>query len=672
MMSNRLINEKSPYLLQHANNPVDWYPWGSEAFEKARTQNKPVFLSIGYSTCHWCHVMAHESFEDAEVAAALNKDFISIKVDKEERPDIDSVYMNVCQALTGQGGWPMTILMTPDQKPFFAGTYYPKHARYNMPGILNILEAVALQWKQNKENLLHSAGEITRMIKEQAQQADKGKLTKSLAEQAKQLFAESFDSRYGGFGKAPKFPTPHNLMFLLRYHVLEQDERALFIVEKTLQQMYKGGLFDHIGFGFSRYSTDEKWLVPHFEKMLYDNALLVICYLEAYQLTGKELYRRVAEKTLTYIQREMTSQDGGFYSAQDADSEGVEGKYYVFTPHEVLKVLGKEDAAYFNEYFNITPNGNFEGSSIPNLISNLNYESVDKKIEVLCQKMQTFRRERTKLHKDDKILTSWNALMIAAFAKAYQVLGDEWYRLTAEKAMRFTEEKLINEKGRLCVRYRDGETLGSGYLDDYAFTAWASLCLYEATFDIIHLKKALSYTSQIIELFADRKGGGFYLYGEDNENLITRPKETYDGAIPSGNSVAGYLLIKLSKLTGNPLMGEQADKQLAFLAGSMRNYPAGYSFALMASMLALYPTKEVVCVTKNHDDIKLLQTLLKEHFLPNTIMLVKNLTNSSQIEQAAEFVKDYQLKDNQATYYVCENNACSPPVTALDELIKKL
>jgi len=671
-MGNRLIHEKSPYLLQHASNPVDWYPWGNEAFEKARTQDKPVFLSIGYSTCHWCHVMAHESFEDSEVAEVLNKDFIAIKVDKEERPDIDSVYMNVCQALTGQGGWPMTIIMTPEQKPFFAGTYYPKMARYNLPGILNILETVSIKWKQDKESLIDSADEITRVVKQQTGQQENGKLSVALVEQAMQLFAESFDDKFGGFGKAPKFPTPHNLMFLLRYSVLERDAHALRMVEKTLQQMYKGGMFDHVGFGFSRYSTDGKWLVPHFEKMLYDNALLVICYLETYQLTGKDLYRRVAEKTLSYIQREMTSEDGGFYSAQDADSEGVEGKYYVFNPEEVLTVLGKENGAYFNQYFDITARGNFEGNSIPNLINNPNFKIKDEKTEAFCKKIYDYRIGRMNLHKDDKILTSWNALMITAFAKAYQVLGDKSYLLAAEKAVQFTEKKLTDAKGRLCVRYRDGETLGSGYMDDYAFMAWACLSLYEATYNVTHLKKALSYTQQMTELFADKEGGGFYLYADDSENLITRPKETYDGAIPSGNSVAAYVLIRLAKLTGSPQMEEQAHKQLQFLAGSMVHYPAGYSFALIAATIALYPTKEVVCVTQSLDEIKSLQAMFKKCFIPNTIVLVKELENDKQIDQIAEYVKDYGLKNNQTTYYVCENNACSAPVTTLDDLMEKL
>ncbi|MEL7655517.1 MAG: thioredoxin domain-containing protein, partial [Bacillota bacterium] len=417
-MPNRLINESSPYLLQHARNPVDWYPWGEEAFNRAKTEDKPVFLSIGYSTCHWCHVMAHESFEDEEVAEVLNRDFISIKVDKEERPDIDAVYMSVCQGLTGSGGWPLTIIMSPDQRPFFAGTYYPKTKRYNVPGLLEILDAVTKEWKGNKDSLLETGDKIVNALKAGTQkqdhdmtgQIDHNGLSKDIIHEAKELFSQSYDERYGGFGRSPKFPSPHNLMFLLRYSKFEKDERALEIVEKTLLQMYRGGIFDHIGYGFSRYSTDEKWLAPHFEKMLYDNALLAIICSETYQITGKELYQRVARKTLSYITREMTDEQGGFYSAQDADSEGTEGKYYIFTPDEILKLLGEQDGTLFNGFFDITGRGNFEGSNIPNLLKNKVYDPIPDMIRGMIPKVYEYRYNRTRLHKDDKQLTSWNSL----------------------------------------------------------------------------------------------------------------------------------------------------------------------------------------------------------------------------------------------------------------------
>lgn len=608
---NRLINEKSPYLLQHAYNPVDWYPWGVEAFSRAKAEDKPIFLSIGYSTCHWCHVMAHESFDDAEVAEALNKDFISIKVDKEERPDIDAVYMAVCQGLTGAGGWPLTIIMTPDQIPFFAGTYFPKLRRYNIPGIFDILGAMSREWKDNREPLLKIGNKVVEILqrgsigKEVSSENSSNQMAKEqkagvknnidknamfhVIKEAKEQFEKSFDREYGGFGKNPKFPTPHNLMFLLRYYQFEKEEHALEMVEKTLQEMYKGGIFDHIGYGFARYSTDNKWLVPHFEKMLYDNALLIIIYLEAYQITGKELYKTVAVKTIKYVLREMISKEGGFYSAQDADSEGVEGKYYVFTPEEMIWLLGEEEGKYFNDYFDISDDANFEEGSIPNLIENKDFNIENERINELIKKVYDFRLSRTHLHKDDKILTSWNSLMIVAFAKAYKSLGDESYLKVAEKTSEFISEKLTQSNNRLYIRYRDGYAAGNGTLDDYAFYIWALTELYEASFNTAYLDKALKLCNYIKSHFWDGENGGFYLTAEGSESLIYRPKETYDGAIPSGNSVAGYVLIKLSKLTGMTDPKELGLKQLKFLTESVNSYPAGYSFALMSFMMELYP-----------------------------------------------------------------------------------
>jgi len=588
---NRLANEKSPYLLQHADNPVDWYPWGEEAFRKAKEEDKPVFLSIGYSTCHWCHVMARESFEDEEVAEALNRDFISVKVDKEERPDIDAVYMAVCQGVTGSGGWPLTIIMTPDQKPFFAGTYLPKTKRFNVPGILEILEATAEAWKNNRDELLRAADKIVSVLNDRANKeavAAETKNGKELIEEAKDLLYQNFDSWFGGFGSSPKFPMPHNLMFLLRYHKFEKEGHALKIVEKTLQQMYRGGIFDHIGYGFSRYATDDKWLVPHFEKMLYDNALLAIAYLEAYQVTGKELFRKVAEKILIYISREMTGAEGGFYSAQDADSEGEEGKYYVFSEKEILDLLGKEDGKLFNRFYDIAEPGNFEGKSIPNLIRTRNFDPIPEAIEKRIPEVYEYRLARTKLHKDDKMLVSWNALTIAAYAKAYKALGNEKYLRVAEKAEAFISKSLTREDGKLFVSYRDGAASGTGTLDDYAFLIWALLELYEATLDAGYLEKARKLGGLMKSCFWDEEEGGFYLTDKDAETLIYRPKETYDGAMPSGNSVAGYVLIKLSRLTGQEEYRQWGLKQLAFLSESAASYPAGHCFALMAIMMELY------------------------------------------------------------------------------------
>lgn len=615
--------------------------------------------------------MAHESFEDEEVADALNNLFVSIKVDKEERPDIDSVYMGVCQMLTGQGGWPLTIIMTPDKKPIFAGTYFPKHSRYNMPGILDILSALAAKWREDPSELIASGEEITNFL-QQEKGNGKGTLSKDSVIKTFEQFHQTFDEQYGGFGRSPKFPTPHHILFLMRYAYFEKEDRALKMAEKTLQQMYRGGMFDHIGFGFSRYSTDEKWLVPHFEKMLYDNALLTIAYLEAFQMTHNELYKTVAVKVMEYVLRELTDENGGFYCAQDADSEGVEGKYYVFTPSEIISCLGEADGTYFNEYFGITAQGNFEGKNIPNLLNNPQFAEQNQRIEELSKSVFSYRMERTSLHKDDKILTSWNALMIAAFSKAYQILGDERYLHTAERAVSFLESKLMKNDGHLFVRYRDGETSGDGHVDDYAFLVWALLLLYQATFDCRYLKKALTINETLVNDFFDEKNGGFYLYGKNSESLIARPKELYDGAIPSGNSVAAYNLFQLSKLTGDAKLEELASRQLSFMAANVQDYPAGYSFAMTAFMLALYPSRELVCVVKNPSDVREIQTLLGKHFAPNIVVLLKDEQNKEELGEIAEFTKAYAGTKDEMTFYLCQNNACSPPFHGISELEEKI
>ena len=625
------------------------------------------------STCHWCHVMGEESFEDEEVAEILNKDFVAVKVDREERPDVDSVYMTVCQAFTGAGGWPLTIIMTPDQRPFFAGTYYPKEARYGRPGLMELLSGVSKKWKKDKEKLIESSDDIVNALEGHFNaQNDPGELSRHTIERAMTLFEHQFDDNYGGFGKAPKFPTPHHLMFLLRYYDQEGDQKALEMAEKTLEQMYKGGMFDHIGFGFSRYSTDNKWLVPHFEKMLYDNALLTSAYLEAYQLTGKVLYKEVAEKTITYVLRELTDDKGGFYCAQDADSEGEEGKYYVFTPEEVTNLLGEEDGHYFNEYYDITKKGNFEGKSIPNLIRNVDLSHANEKINQLSKKVFEYRLHRTDLHKDDKILTSWNALMITAFAKAYKILREEKYKHAAEKAIRFIQDHLINENGRLLARYRKGEASYLAYLDDYAFFVWALMEMYEATFEAEYLKKAVDFNGEMMSYFWDDENDGFYLYGKDSEQLIARPKELYDGAMPSGNSVAAYNLIRLARLTGRKDMEELADRQLKVFTSSTAEYPLGYSFYLFALLFALYPSEEIVCIMKNQKDLEALNQTISRSFMPSKTFLVITKDNEALIHDIAAFTASYLLKDDQTTYYICQNNACAPPSHTLRELESRL
>jgi uncharacterized protein YyaL (SSP411 family) len=666
--SNSLINEKSPYLLQHAQNPVNWYPWGTEAFEKAKAEEKPIFLSIGYSTCHWCHVMSHESFEDDEVAEVLNNHFICIKVDREERPDVDSVYMNVCQALTGSGGWPLTIIMTPEQKPFWAGTYLPKHSQYGHVGLLDLLGAVIEKWRSERETLIESGNEIIAALESHRQiKAKDVEPTKDLIHNGVSLFRHIHDKKWGGFGQAPKFPTPHNLIFLLQYAYLEKNAAVQDIVERTLEQMFKGGMFDHIGGGFSRYSTDEKWLVPHFEKMLYDNALLAYAYLEAYQLSRRPLYRDIAKRILDYVLRELTDGQGGFYCGQDADSEGVEGKYYVFSPQEIKQAVGKTESDIFCQWFDITSKGNFEGESIPNLIKNERYEETNAEIVEISKKLYEYRLKRTILHKDDKVLTSWNALMIAAFSKAGVLLEDASYLEAAQKAVQFIAKNLTDENGRLRIRWRDGEAAHTGQLDDYAFLSYSMVEMYKNTFEVKYLQDAIHLADQILSLFFDEQEGGCYLYAADSEQLISRPKEDYDGALPSGNSVATLVFDSLYKITGQIKWQKVRDKQLQFVSEAVKANPIGHSVSLLALMGVFYPSKELVCVTAGKDIPDELMELLKK-YLPTLTVLVKTRENQNELEKIAPFTASYPIPAEGHNYYLCHDGICLPPTDNLKEI----
>jgi len=670
--ANKLIHEKSPYLLQHAYNPVDWFPWGDEAFTKAKVEDKPIFLSIGYSTCHWCHVMERESFEDEEVARILNRDFIAIKVDREERPDIDHIYMNVCHALTGHGGWPLTIIMTPEQKPFFAGTYFPKNDRMGMQGLLTILERVSNTWK-NKRNELLDYGE--KIIKAVNQTYDEYyiDLDVDIAEEVFTQFKYEFDSKYGGFGEAPKFPTPHNLYFLLRYWYNTGDDTALYMVEKTLDSMYKGGIYDHIGFGFSRYSTDKKWLVPHFEKMLYDNALLAIAYLEAYQTTKKQKYADIADEIFQYVLRDMTSPEGGFYSAEDADSEGEEGKFYVWTVEEIKEVLGEEAGTKYCSYFNITEKGNFEGKNIPNLINtDINEENIEF-INTCRQKLFEHREKRIHPHKDDKILTAWNGLMIAAMAFGGRVLNNKKYIISAENAVKFIYEKLLRSDGRLLARYRNGESAFPAYADDYAFLTWGLIELYETTFKPEYLQRAIMLSEDLIKYFWDEKNGGLFVYGSDGEQLVSRPKEIYDGATPSANSVTALNFIRLSRLTGQQEYEKKADEILKAFCSSIANYPRGYIFALTALQYLQTLSKEVVIVTKTDDitEAKEMLDIINEDYRPFTLTLLYS-SNNDIIKEISPFVSEYKAINGKTTAYICENYSCHAPLTDIDELRKMI
>ncbi len=663
-MLNRLSKEKSPYLLQHRENPVDWYPWGEEAFQKARREDKPVFLSIGYSTCHWCHVMAHESFEDEEAAGLLNRDFVCIKVDREERPDIDAVYMAVCQAMTGSGGWPLTIFMTPEQKPFFAGTYFPRSSGYGRFGLLDLLERVAFLWQHDREKLLQMGNQITSAIQNQ-QTFGRQRPDRRIVEKAYTQLRSRFDPQWGGFGAAPKFPTPHNLLFLMHYEDVTQEEEAIKMAAITLEDMARGGIHDQIGGGFSRYSTDEMWLVPHFEKMLYDNALLLMAYLSAFQRTKKDGFADAAYRTARYILRELSDKEGGCYCGQDADSDGVEGKYYVFTPEEIISVLGSADGKEFLRLYDITPSGNFEGKSIPNRIRSM--EDGWNREDPRLKKLYEYRQHRAKLHKDDKILLSWNAWTMLALTKAGQILGEQSYLEAAIRIQKFIEEKMTDDADRLYLRYWEGEAAHAGQLEDYGVHALALLELYRITFDIVYLQKAIHRAGQMVKLFEDQEHGGYFMTAADGERLIARPKETYDGAIPSGNSVAAMVLQGIAALTGEQEWQDAANRQMEFLAGAISEYPSASCFGVLAMMETLYPHRELVCATKDGlpDELK---DYLKEHPVDDLSILLKTAENADALAQCAPFTKSYPLPENGAAYYLCANGTCKAPVTEFGQL----
>ncbi|APC41459.1 thioredoxin domain-containing protein [Clostridium estertheticum] len=672
---NKLINEKSPYLLQHAYNPVNWNPWGEEAFAIAKAEDKPIFLSIGYSTCHWCHVMEKESFENKEVAAILNRYFIAIKVDREERPDVDSIYMSVCQSLTGSGGWPLTIFMTSDKKPFYAGTYFPRESMRGMPGIKDVLISIAEQWNENKESIIESSKKIVEHIKKNDVFVKPGEMGESEIHNAFSSFESVFDDKYGGFGRSPKFPAPHNLQFLLRYWKNYNEPKALEIVETTLEAMYSGGIFDHIGFGFSRYSTDQKWLVPHFEKMLYDNALLAQVYIEAFEATGKKFYKEVADKIFTYILRDMTSKEGAFYSAEDADSEGIEGKYYLLTNEEVALVLGEESYKIYCEQYDITKKGNFEGRNIPNLIGKQSSTNIDEKVNIKLEEMREklfeYREKRIHPYKDDKILTSWNGLMIAALAYGGRVFQNASYINVAEKAMNFILSKMINDKGRLMARYRDGDVAHLGYLDDYAFTVHALIELYEATFNAVYLTKAIELNENMIKLFKDEKQGGLYLYGVDGEELISRPKDIYDGAMPSGNSVATLNMLRLARLTANTKLQNEAALQFKVFASKVKTIESAHAYFMTALLYSTVPGKDIIISgDENSGGTKTMIKEINSTYLPFATAVLNagdGSLNSINSELAA-----HKPLLGKTTAYICENYTCREPITNLQEFYESI
>lgn len=667
MRNNRLIHEKSPYLLQHAHNPVDWYPWGKEAFQKARKENKPVFLSIGYSTCHWCHVMERESFETQEAARVLNGSFVAVKVDREERPDVDAVYMAVCQAMTGSGGWPLTILMTPEQKPFWTGTYLPLHSRWGQPGLIELLEQVSRLWQEDRKALLEAGEELSHLASHRGEfpplEPDQAMIRAGIAG-----LEQSFDSQNGGFGSAPKFPSPQNLLLLLTDLPETGGSSPSRMAEKTLEQMARGGIFDQIGGGFSRYSTDEAWRVPHFEKMLYDNALLIYTYLTAYEKTKDAFYRDTSVRTLEYVLKELKLPQGGFCCGQDADSDGEEGKYYLFSREEILKVLGREDGDRFCKLYGIGDRDDLGGKSVPNLLSQEQFRTAWKETKEALSRLYAYRLSREKLHRDDKVLTSWNALMICALSKACTVLEEPRYLEEARQTRKFLKEHLTTPEGELFLRWREGQAAYPGQLDDYAFLCWALLELYAAVGEADCLEEAASLAEKMQSLFQDSENGGLFLSPSNGERLIVRPKELYDGALPSGNSVAALVFVRLAGFTGEPKWMELAHRQLSYLAGNLRKYPEGHCFALLAMSQALSPSRELVCACAGEPPREVLRLGGKSRLY----LLIKTRENAEQLGVAAPFTKAYPIPSRGETYYLCENGACGAPVHSLKELKKRL
>ncbi len=689
---NHLINEKSPYLLQHAYNPVDWYPWSDKAFKKAKREDKPVFLSIGYSTCHWCHVMEKESFEDPEVAQLMNEVFVNIKVDREERPDIDSIYMHVCQLVTGSGGWPLTIIMTPEKKPFFATTYIPRETRFGRTGIRELIPHIKQIWENQRDDVDNATEQILSSLQEL--EYGEGSIDRDMLDYAYFKLSDSFDEQYGGFGRAPKFPSPHTILFLLRYWKRTGFKNSLKMAEKTLTQMRLGGIFDHIGYGFHRYSTDSKWIVPHFEKMLYDQAMLIMAYTEAYQVTKDECYRKNVSEIVDYVLRDMTSPQGGFYSAEDADSEGEEGKFYVWTEDELRQHISDELVL---NVFNVHQDGNFReetsGSKtgknilyvkkpLSELASDLkvSQEELGSRIQNAREKLFDIRKKRVHPLKDDKILTDWNGLMIVALSKASAAFGNTNYQLAAESGAEFILKNMFRD-GQLLHRYRDGEAAINGFLDDYSFFIWGLIELYESTFKPEYLKKAVELTEKMVDLFYDKEKGGFYLIpdsgagagagagtGPDTDHIV-RKKELYDGAYPSGNSVAVLSLLRLAHMTAKTEFEDIASKSMESIAGAASITPEAFIQFLIAIDFALGPVNEVVLAgNPQGEDTQVMLDTLRERFLPRSIVLLKS---GAQLDEIS-FTSDLTSKEGRATAYVCKNYQCNLPTTDPAKMVELL
>lgn len=684
--SNHLINEKSPYLLQHAHNPVNWFPWSDEAFDKAIRDDLPVFLSIGYSTCHWCHVMESESFEDEDVAKLMNDSFVSIKVDREERPDIDGDFMTVCQMLTGKGGWPLTIIMTPDKRPFFAATYIPRASRFGMVGMLDLIPKIYELWISDRGRLNRIADDVINALNdmetpEPGQSPDIENMQISAA-----FLKESYDKTYAGFGPPPKFPTPQNIRLAIRFARRANDRLMLEMASNTLINMRAGGIYDHLGFGFHRYSTDREWLLPHFEKMLYDQALISIAYLEAFQETGNALFSQTAREIFDYVKRCLTSEQGAFYSAEDADSEGAEGKFYTWKESEIRELLSSDNASLFIKTYGIRSEGNYrdEATGRPSetnilhlkpdsIVSSennpLQLEELDKARSILFHE----REKRIRPQRDDKILADWNGLMIAALSIGARVLRETLYSEMAENAARFVMEKMVDREGYLLHRHREGDSAIQAYLDDYSFLAWGMLELYEATFDVEYLKSAIALIDKMIDLFWDDTDGGFFHTSETHELVLTRSKETYDGAMPSGNSVALYVLLKAGRIISDSRLEETAHSLTGIYSGILSRSPMGFNYFLLGLDYAIGPSKELVISGDiDSDTVKRLLAALSATFCPHLSIISRPADGFENIDEITGYTKEMVPVEGKATFYLCSGMSCERPSTDEEYVLSKL
>ncbi|MEM0120180.1 MAG: thioredoxin domain-containing protein [Thermoprotei archaeon] len=684
---NRLIKERSPYLLQHAYNPVDWYPWCEEAFEKAKREDKPIFLSIGYSTCHWCHVMAEESFEDVEVAKLLNDAFVCIKVDREERPDIDAVYMNVCQLMTGSGGWPLTIVMTPERKPFFAATYIPKDSRFGMIGLKELIPKIRDLWLNRRREAVEAAENITAALRSSSNTRVGGRVGEWTLKDAYTRLYEEFDEAHGGFGLQPKFLMPHRLSFLLRYYKRYIDKGALFMVEKTLQRVRCSGIYDQVGFGLHRYSTDQRWMMPHFEKMLYDQAAASLVYTEAFQSTGKKFYIDVTRELFEFVCRELLSDVGGFYTALDADSEGVEGKFYLWSWRELSSILPESQLKLFKEYYHISEEGNLknaenlEGANILHAEMSLEEFAARKglepdriraELEAARKTLLEARSRRVRPHRDEKILADMNGFMVAALARGSSALGSNKYLDIAERAACFVLNNMASARGGLYHVYAGGAAYGEGFLNDYAFMVWGLIELYQATFKTEYLKQAVRLNEYMLTHFWDSAGGGFYLTADNSEHNLVRQKEYYDGAVPSGNSVALSNLLRLSKLTGNTSYEVKANTLLEGVGAQLEANPEGFTHLLCALDFALGPSHEVVIAgERGSHTVRTLLGSLRARFAPNCVILLRE-PQDREIVELCGYTQDMHAGGNGPLIYVCSNFSCNKPTDNVEEALREI